>query len=151
VVLGKKSIYRPANIHKYVGRYSKNCGQGILLKSNLERLFARHCDANPKIISWQYEGTFVPYYSTQQQKQRKYHIDFTIKMLNDSGCEEIYLIEIKPMDMIKQTRKRKHFEDDSFWIKLNEDKWKAADAYCKVRGWHFKIFTEKQLMRRGRW
>jgi hypothetical protein len=28
---------------------------------------------------------------------------------------------------------------------VNEAKWKAADAYCKDRGWKFVVVTEKDL------
>ena len=29
------------------------------------------------------------------------------------------------------------------------NKWKAANAYCKDRGWEFQIWTEKTLMEMG--
>jgi hypothetical protein len=28
---------------------------------------------------------------------------------------------------------------------INTAKWKAAEEYCRDRGWKFQIFTEKEL------
>lgn len=63
--------------------------------------------------------------------------------------KETMLIEVKPA---KQTRPperqskvtKRYITEVTTWG-TNEAKWKAADAFCKDRGWTFHIFTEKEL------
>ena len=57
-----------------------------------------------------------------------------------------WLVEIKPD---KETRiptgskKTKRYLNESFTYVKNINKWEAANAYAKDRGWRFVIWTEK--------
>jgi len=145
MVLGKKILYKPKNVNKCKGKFYKDHGNTILFKSKLELIFGRNCDLNPKIVEWSYETVIIPYWSTQENKQRNYYVDFFAKSLNTNGQIETYLVEIKPMDHVRKGRRR-HFEDDKEQIQLNYDKWSAAEKFCKSMGWYFRIYTESELM-----
>ena len=42
------------------------------------------------------------------------------------------------------TKNKKYIREVILWGK-NEAKWKAAQEYCKDRGWSFQVFTEEQI------
>jgi hypothetical protein len=44
----------------------------------------------------------------------------------------------------QQRRTRRYINEVMTWGK-NQSKWKAAEEYCKDRGWKFQIITEKEL------
>ena len=72
-----------------------------------------------------------------------------IWMKNKKGA--VFLIEIKPAAQSKAPKKRnrvtkKYLNEVKTWG-INSAKWVAAEAYCKERGWTFKILTEKDLFK----
>ena len=53
--------------------------------------------------------------------------------------------DIKNKNKTKSGRiSRRYLNEVKTWG-INEAKWKAAEEYCKDRGWKFKIMTEKEL------
>jgi hypothetical protein len=62
---------------------------------------------------------------------------------------DTYLIEIKPLKETREPERRsritkKYLTEVKTWG-INSAKWKAAQEYCKDRGWKFQIITEKEL------
>jgi hypothetical protein len=44
-----------------------------------------------------------------------------------------------------QKRKTQRFINEMATYAINQEKWKAADLFCKEHGWQFKLITEKDL------
>jgi len=149
---GTKNIYNIQNKEKYgmhqlvpyCNMFSKNNNRGrVLLKSNLERAFARICDTNPAILRWQYEPFCINYYSSQQAKTRKYHTDFFIQKV-ENGIPVLKVIEIKPKSQtIAAKRITKSNEAD---IILNTEKWLEMIKVCNAKGWVFEVLCEDTLI-----
>jgi isocitrate dehydrogenase len=58
------------------------------------------------------------------------------------------VIEIKPhKQTIKPVQKRKtnRFLQEAATYAINQEKWRAADLFCKEHGWQFKVLTEKDI------
>jgi hypothetical protein len=59
-----------------------------------------------------------------------------------------YILEVKPLAQTKmpvQKRKTKRFIQEAATYAVNQEKWRAADLFCREHGWQFKIITEKEL------
>jgi hypothetical protein len=64
---------------------------------------------------------------------------------------QTWLIEIKPYKETIQPKthgnksnKTKLYEAKTW--EVNKAKWKAAERYCRLKNWKFKILTEKELL-----
>jgi len=140
-----KGKYRPENPNKYVGD-PKN----IIYRSLLERRFMVFCDKNPNILKWASEELAIPYYSTVDNRNHKYYVDFIIEVLEKDNQVKTHLVEIKPYRQCsepKQTQKkskRTFLKEMKNWM-INTSKWKAATDFAKQRNWDFKIITERTL------
>ena len=69
--------------------------------------------------------------------------------INKDVKKETILIEVKPFRQTKEPLKpkkmsKKFLTEVKDWG-VNTAKWKAAEEFCKDRGWQFKIFTEYEL------
>ena len=134
-----KGRYTPENPKKYIGDPSK-----IVYRSSWERRFMIYCDRNPLILSWASEELAIPYLSPNDHKMHRYYPDFIVKTQ-----DKISMIEIKPNRETKPPRKKKnqrrYINEMKTWG-VNEAKWKAAEKYCEMKGWDFKIITEKHIL-----
>jgi|GEM_PF-5055637 len=76
----------------------------------------------------------------------RYFVDVFAKIKTDSGIKN-FLIEIKPYSQIleppKPKRKTKTYINEMKTYFVNRVKWKAAEEYCKNKGWIFLILTDK--------
>ena len=63
------------------------------------------------------------------------------------------LVEIKPESQTQPPkqpkRKSQKYIKEVMTYAKNISKWEQAEKYCQVRGWEFKIFTEKTLKSLG--
>ena len=138
---GKYTIKRP---EKYIGDPSK-----VVYRSLWERNTFRWLEENPKVKGWNSEDMVVPYKSTVDNKLHRYYVDLLVEMNN----KEIYLIEIKPKKETippkKRSRKTKKYITEVLTYARNNDKWEAADAYAKHKGWKFQVWTEETLKNLG--
>ena len=147
------TIYHPINKEKYKGNPSY-----AVCRSSWERIVCQWCDNNPAVIEWASEPIAIHYIdktSLNQKgfpgKKRRYFPDFLCKILNKHGKIDTYLIEVKPFKEthppLKKGNKSKKtmIYEQKTWV-MNSAKWQAAQAYCKRKGWIFKILTEKQLL-----
>jgi hypothetical protein len=139
-----KGKYQPTNPKKYKGDPTN-----IVYRSLWERTFMKYCDTNENILEWFSEEIAVPYRSPIDNKIHRYFPDFYIKVKESNGSIKKYLIEIKPkkqtVEPIPQKRKTKGYIYEVYEYAKNQAKWKAAEEFCKDRGYEFKILTEQDL------
>lgn len=139
-----KTKYQPQNPEKYVGDYGR-----IICRSLWERRFCKYLDENQNVIRWSSEEIKIPYYSTIDKKVHNYYPDFVFEAKKEEQIET-YVIEIKPK---KQTQKpspkknKRTYLNECITFETNTCKWKAAQEFCKERGWVFKILTEENLFK----
>jgi len=145
-------IYHPKNVKKYVGN-PPYC----ICRSSWELIFCRWADNNPAIVEWCSEPLGIPYIDQTERdgrgmpKKRRYFPDFIVKVLNKEGGIDTWIAEIKPE---KETRPPSPGRTKSSKTKIHEAKawatnsakWRAAEEYCRRRGWYFRILTEKHLL-----
>lgn len=121
----------------------------IVMRSSWETRFASWCDKNPSVIKWLSEETIIPYRCPTDNRIHRYFVDFKIKVKTRDNKIKTYLVEVKPLSQTvppeypgRQTKK--YLTESVTYIK-NQAKWKAANEYCKDRGYEFVIITEKEL------
>lgn len=135
----------PKNPEKYVGDLSR-----IEMRSSWEIKFANYCDMNPSIVQWNSEGVKVPYWSSADNKERTYHVDFIITVKTLDGTVKTMMVEIKPY---KQTikpvqsrgKKMESYLSECYTYQVNMDKWISAKKFAADRNWSFVVMTEEQL------
>ncbi len=138
-----KGRFIPKNPQKYAGD-AKN----IIWRSTWEQQVMRWLDENPSIIYWASEELIIKYLSPIDNKVHRYFPDFIVKVRRKDGLVMTYVLEVKPESQTKQPqqkRKTKRFIEESMTYAVNQSKWKAADEFCKDRGWEFKVLTERDL------
>lgn len=138
-----KLYYTPKNKDKYKGEYPIWC------RSNWEYKFCQWCDINDGVISWASEPIPIPYQHPIEIRDARYYPDYLIKCVTKSGKTQTFLVEVKPLKDLKynstknKSKKTILYEQKTYLI--NKAKIKAAQKYCKLKGWTFKIITEKEL------
>jgi hypothetical protein len=138
-----KGWFRPRNPHKYKGD-----SNGIVYRSSWELRVMKYLDDNPAVIWWASEELFIRYISPIDQKAHRYFPDFIVRTKRKDGQETTMVLEVKPYkqtQMPVQKRKTQKFINEMATYAVNQEKWKAADLFCKEHGWQFKILTEKEL------
>jgi hypothetical protein len=105
-------------------------------------------DENPSVIWWASEELIIRYKSPIDQKMHRYFPDFIVRLKQKNGTESTVVIEIKPQKQtVKpvQKRKTKRYLQEAATYAVNQEKWRAADLFCKEHGWQFKVLTEKDI------
>jgi len=108
----------------------------------------KYFDDNPNVIWWASEELSIPYRSPVDNRMHKYFPDFVAKLKVKTGLIKTVMIEVKPNAQTKmpvQKRKTKRFIQEAATYAINQEKWRAADLFCKEHGWQFQILTEKEL------
>jgi hypothetical protein len=136
--------FSPKNTNKYLGDPTN-----IWYRSLWERRVMVYLDENSNVIEWSNEEIIIPYLSPVDNKIHRYFPDFFVRLRNKQGLIESTIIEVKPSSQTKPPKMqkrttRKYITEVMTWG-VNEAKWKAADIYCKDRGWKFVVVTEKDL------
>lgn len=103
-----------------------------------------HLDENNSVLQWSSEEIVIPYLSPVDNKYHRYFPDFFVRTK-----ESAIILEVKPHSQsvapkVQQKRTRRYISE-VVTFGVNQAKWKAADEYCKDRGWKFKVVTEKEL------
>lgn len=138
-----KGIFKPKNPTKYNGDASN-----IIYRSSWELRVMKYFDDNPNVIWWASEELSIPYRSPVDNRMHKYFPDFVAKLKVKNGLIKTVMIEVKPNSQTKmpvQKRKTKRFIQEAATYAINQEKWRAADLFCKEHGWQFQILTEKEL------
>ena len=134
----------PVNKGKYKGNY-----RIITFRSSWEYSFFKWADKNPNVICWSSEEVVIPYFSSADNKNRRYFMDIYIKFTN--GKE--FLFEIKPHcetmppkpPKRKTDKSQRRFLKQLYTFQVNTDKWNEAQLYSIKRGYEFRILTEHSL------
>ena len=139
-----KGRFRPKNPKKYIGDPTN-----IIYRSRWELKLMSYLDNHPHVLQWGSEEIIVPYKSPIDGRYHRYFPDFLVKRINKSGSKETILIEVKPeyqtMPPEKKSRVTKRYLTEVQTWGVNQAKWKAAEEFCKDRGWKWQIMTEKHL------
>jgi len=137
-----KGWFSPRNQNKYKGD-AKN----IVYRSSWELRVMKYLDEQPNVIWWASEELPIPYKSPVDQKIHRYFPDF-IARIRQVDKEITVVMEIKPFhqtQLPKQKRKTQKFLQEVATYAINQEKWRAADLFCKEHGWRFMLITEKEL------
>lgn len=141
----KPKRFKPTNPKKYVGNVNE-----IVSRSSWETKMFRWCDDNPSVLKWNSEDIVIPYFSSADEKMRKYHIDVYAAIKMADGSVKQYLIEIKPDSQTKKPTKRgrktnETYLKECYTFQVNSDKWQHAKAFAEKNNMEFIIMTEYDL------
>jgi len=136
--------YQPSYPQKYKGDPTN-----IVYRSLWERRFMKYCDTNENILEWGSEEIALPYRSPLDNKIHRYFPDFYIKVRENDGRIQKYIIEVKPKKQtiepkVQKKKTKGYIHEVTEWVR-NQAKWKVAQEFCEDRQWKFKIITEDEL------
>lgn len=139
-----KGYFKPKNPQKYKGDVSK-----IVYRSRIELTFMNYIDMNESVLEWASEEFFIPYLSPKDNRIHRYFPDIWLNKKKVDNTFETNVIELKHTSetsppKIPKKKTRRYLQEVTTWG-INQAKWKAADEYCKDRGWVFLAITEKDL------
>lgn len=142
--------YDLRNPEKYLGD-----GSNVIYRSSWEKRLMVFFDTHPAILKWGSEEVVIPYFWEVDGKQHRYFPDFVVLMKTKSGQAKV-LIEVKPFAQTQAPKKTKGKREKTFLTEVetytkNQAKWRAADAFCKDRGWIFRIITEREIFKQKVW
>lgn len=140
--------YTVQNIEKYKGK------PPVICRSSWEVEFCRFLDYNKNVLYWNSEDVSIKYPDPIKPvdkfgkvKFRTYYPDFLVRFING----QTWLIEIKPYKETappnnhgNKSNKTKLYEAKTWQV--NKSKWQAAERFCHLKNWKFKILTEKELL-----
>ena len=143
-----QGLFRPKNPQKYKGNPTNIC-----YRSSWEHKVMLELDNNPDVVQWaSEEGWFsIGYRHPVDGKIRRYFPDFWVKTKKPDGTFETSIIEVKPLAESVAPPLRKNGSKDQRYVRkavtyaINEAKWSAVSKYCEMKGWAFKVITEKDL------
>jgi hypothetical protein len=138
-----KGRFIPKNPQKYAGDVSN-----IIWRSTWERQVMNWLDLSDNVVYWSSEELVIKYFSPVDNKVHRYFPDFIVKIKKRDGMVMTHVIEVKPEYQTRQPtqkKKTKRFIEESITYVVNQSKWKAAEEFCKDRGWVFQVLTEKHL------
>ena len=138
-----KGRYKVKNRNKYEGN-----PDSVIYRSGWELSCFAWCDKNKDIRSWSSEEIVIPYLYEVDKKIHRYFVD--LKIVYESG--KTVIIEIKPEKQTvppKGSKRTKQYLSEAITYVKNINKWKAAEEFAADRGWHFEIWTEKELRSLG--
>jgi len=137
-----KGWFKPKNPKKYNGD-----ANNIVYRSSWELRVMKYLDENPRVIWWASEELYIPYVSPVDNRVHRYFPDFIAKVKQEDK-ETTLVLEVKPFKQTQQptqVRRTKRFIQETVTYAVNQQKWKAAEMFCKEHGWQFKLITEKEL------
>jgi hypothetical protein len=138
-----KGWFTPKHRNKYKGD-----SENVVYRSSWELRVMKWLDENPSVIWWASEELIIKYKSPIDQKIHRYFPDFIVRLKQKNGTESTVVIEIKPQKQTvkpEQKRKTKRYLQEAATYAINQEKWRAADLFCKEHGWQFKVLTEKDI------
>ena len=138
-----KGWFTPKHRSKYKGD-----SENVVYRSSWELRVMKWLDENPSVIWWASEELIIKYRSPLDQKINRYFPDFIVRLKQKNGTESTVVIEIKPQKQTvkpEQKRKTKRYLQEAATYAVNQEKWRAADLFCKEHGWQFKVLTEKDI------
>jgi len=140
-----KGVFKPKNPNKYLGNPSN-----VIYRSRWELKLMMYLDSHQDVLGWASEEIAIPYKSPMDRRIHRYFVDFYVKRLVKGSVKES-LIEVKPKCQTtppkppKTNKPTRRFVTEVRAWGINQAKWKAAQEFCKDRGWDFLIMTEDEL------
>jgi len=140
-----KGYFKPKNPGKYRGNPTN-----IIYRSLWELKLMMYLDSHKDVLEWASEEMCIPYRSPVDGKIHRYFPDFYVKKTDKTGTQQI-LIEVKPLLQTKPpvlqegAKSNRRFINELKTYGINTSKWKAAQEFCKSRGWKFMVMTEREL------
>lgn len=153
--------FAPKNPAKYKGRIDK-----IEFRSLWELKLMKWCDEQAHVVKWSSEEIIIPYFDPVKNKNRRYFMDFWIRMNTPQGLKE-FIIEVKPDKECRfyktalqegkepgpprpkpksQNPKVMHrWYAECMTAATNTAKWNAAIKYARSKNMQFMIFSEYEL------
>lgn len=135
--------YKVKNPEKYHGNANE-----VTYRSMWEKYCMMFFDGNSSVKSWSSEEVTILYYYDVDKRYHRYFVDFKVSWKNGQTS----LIEVKPhKETLPPTgnRKTKRYITEGLTYVKNQNKWKAAEEYCKDHKWKFEIWTEIELEQMG--
>jgi hypothetical protein len=121
----------------------------IIYRSGWEKKVMENLDNNLNVISWASEEVIIPYISPIDNRPHRYYVDFFVEAKAPDGTIKCMLLEVKPhaqtLEPKTPKRRTRRFLTEVVTYGVNQAKWKAARDYCDLKGWEFKLITEKEL------
>lgn len=143
----KQGFFQPRNPFKYRGDPTN-----IVYRSGWEKKVMDWLDTNDNVKSWSSEEIVIPYRSPVDNKVHRYFVDFYVEAIGRDGETKIMLLEVKPKAQTQEPkptkRKTKRYITEVMTYGINQAKWKAAEEYCKNKGWNFQLITESELFKK---
>jgi hypothetical protein len=140
----KQGFFKPNNPQKYRGDPIN-----IVYRSGWEKKIMEWLDNRSDVVSWSSEEIVIPYYSPVDNRMHRYFPDFYVETLGSNGERRSFLLEVKPLNQTqepkKQSRRTKRYITEVVTYGINQAKWKAAEEYCRNKGWEFKLITEREI------
>jgi hypothetical protein len=141
----KQGKYKPQNPKKYIGDPTD-----IVYRSSWEMRLMKKFDESENVLAWSSESVIIPYFSPVDNKMHRYFMDFLVVAKGPNDTKVVSLIEVKPYAQtlppkVSKGRKKQTIINETMTYLVNQAKWKAAEEYCRKKGWHFKVVTEKEL------
>lgn len=140
----KQGRFIPTNPKKYKGDPTI-----VFYRSGWEKRVMSWLDTNENVVSWSSEETVIPYISPVDNRRHRYFVDFYVEAIGKDGQLKTTLIEVKPDAQTREPKKpgrmTKRYITEVMTYGVNQAKWRAAEDYCKDRGWEFKVLTEKEI------
>jgi len=141
----RQGVFRPRNKEKYKGNVTN-----IIYRSGWELKYMVYLDKHPDVLKWSSEELVVPYISPVDGRMHRYFPDFIVWLRTPNGPKTL-MIEVKPKTQTQEPKIQKRITE-SYVRKVmtsgvNQAKWKAAEEFCKDKGWEFTIMTEDELFK----
>lgn len=138
-----KGKFTPTNPQKYIGKGSPTW------RSSWEMVFMTFCDTNDSVLYWASESLIIPYIHPFTGKKTNYIPDFFVVYENKFGKKIAEVVEIKPKKQSIIESKTASAKAKAV-VAINHAKWRAATAYCKTKGYVFRVITEEDIFHKGR-
>lgn len=138
-----KGIFKPKFPEKYRGNPTN-----IVFRSSYELKCMEFFDLSPNVMWWQSEERSIAYRSPETNTIRRYFPDFIVCMKDKTGKINVHMIEVKPFSQTQPPKKKTmspKYIKEVMRYGVNSAKWKAAQHYCKEKGWEFTILTENEI------
>lgn len=143
----RQGFFKPTNPQKYRGDATN-----IVFRSGWEKRVMDWCDTNKNVLEWSSEEIVIPYRSPVDNKLHRYFTDFYVVVQDANGNRQTMILEVKPKAQTQEPkqpqRKTKRYINEVFTWGVNQAKWKAAEEFCKDRGWQFRLITEADLFKK---
>jgi len=143
----KQGLFKPVNPKKYIGDPTN-----IVYRSGWEKRVMDWLDTNTNVVRWGSEEIVIPYVSPIDNKRHRYFPDFYVEAVGRDGETRKMILEVKPKAQTQEPKKpqrtTKRYITEVMTYGVNQAKWKAAEDYCRHKGWEFRLITETELFKK---